>query len=63
MPSEPILSRIDWKELPNFLEQRGFRLTDSLDSRAMEEPYLKLRDGAFAGRVLEFMHLAEAESV
>jgi methyltransferase (TIGR00027 family) len=63
MPSEPILFRIDRKELPDFLEQRGFRLTDALDSRAMEERYLKLRDGAFAGRVLEFMHLAEAESV
>ena len=58
--SEQVQFSIPEGGIEAFLSQRGFRLIDHLTPEAMEQRYLKLRDGSSAGKVLACFRLAQA---
>lgn len=57
---ETIVFKVPEGTLASFLDERGFALTEHLDTEGLERRYLTLRDGTLAGRALASMRLARA---
>ena len=61
--SEHVQFGIDEGTIDAFLSQRGFRLIENLTPQEIETRFLRLSDGALAGRVLALFNLAHASVV
>jgi methyltransferase (TIGR00027 family) len=59
-PSEPVLSRLAEDQLGPLLAQHGFTLLEQLDADAMEQRFLRLKDGISAGKPLALFNLVHA---